>query len=477
MRSLHILGFGSGDKGEITLRTIDLLKESDAVFVRTTRHPAASILKEYNIPYRSFDDAYEEFDTFEELYEHIADTILASPEDHVSYIVPGSAVFAERAVQLLLKKTTCEVQMIPAVSFLDAIFASLKQDALNSFKLIDALSLDEQAPDVSCMNIVCQVYDKQVASDVKLSLMRYYKDETPVILISGAATEEEHISEMPLYAIDHADHIDHLTSLIIPAQTYDSAPSAFSSLCEIVSILRGENGCPWDKAQTHESLLPYLIEESYEAVDAAKLGDDENFCEELGDVLLQVMLHAQIAKEEHAFDIYDVIRSVSEKMIRRHPHVFAESATEEDINIIWERVKETEKEHKSVSDKMDAVAQSLPSLIYADKIQAKAAKTGFDFKTANAAFDKISEETEELREALYADQKERILEEGGDLLFAVVNVLRLCGLDAEEALRAAISKFIKRFRIMEQHITNAGKVLANLSLEEMDNYWNISKNL
>ncbi len=477
MRSLNILGFGSGDKGELTLRTLDLLQNSDAVFVRTTRHPAATILEEYNIPYRSFDDAYEEFDTFEELYAHIADTILTSSEEHICYIVPGSAVFAERAVQLLLQKATCEVHIVPAVSFLDAVFASLKQDALDSFKLIDALRLDEQIPDVSCMNIICQIYDKQVASDVKLSLMRYYKDETPVILITGAATEEEHISEMPLYAIDHTVHIDHLTSLIIPAQTYDSAPSAFSSLYEIVSVLRGENGCPWDKAQTHESLLPYLIEESYEAVDAAKLGDDDNFCEELGDVLLQVMLHAQIAQEEHTFDIYDVIRSVSEKMIRRHPHVFAEGETEEDINILWERVKETEKQHDSVSDKMDSVAQSLPSLIYADKIQSKAAKIGFDFKTANAAFEKIFEETEELNEALRSDQKEKILEEGGDLLFAVVNVLRLCGLDAEEALRTAISKFIKRFRIMEQIITNEGIDLAKLSVEEMDRYWNMSKNL
>ena len=477
METLYILGFGSGDKGEITLRTLDFLKNSDAVFVRTTRHPAASVLEEYHIPYQTFDDAYEKFDTFEELYEHIASTILSCSENRVSYIVPGSAVFAERAVQLLLQKATCDVQVVPAVSFLDAIFASLKQDALNSFKLIDALRLDEQTPDVSSMNIVCQIYDKQVASDVKLSLMRYYKDETPVIMISGAFTQEESICEMPLYAIDQTDRIDHLTSLVIPAQTYDTAPSSFNSLYEIVSILRGENGCPWDKAQTHESLLPYLIEESYEAVDAAKLGDEENFCEELGDVLLQVMLHAQIAQEEHTFDIYDIIRSVSEKMIRRHPHVFAENGTEEDINVLWERIKETEKQHTSVSDKMDAVAQSLPSLIYADKIQAKAAKTGFDFKTANAAFEKIFEETEELREALRADQKENILEEGGDLLFAVVNVLRLCGLDAEAALRTAISKFIKRFRIMEQLITNEQKELSELSIEEMDNYWNMSKNL
>ena len=374
MESLYILGFGSGDKGEITLRTLDLLKRSDVVFVRTTKHPAATILSEYDIPYHAFDEAYEKFDTFEELYEHIASTILSCSENRVSYIVPGSAVFAEKAVQLLLQKATCDVQVVPAVSFLDAIFASLKQDALNSFKLIDALRLDEQTPDVSCMNIICQIYDKHVASDVKLSLMRYYKDETPVILISGASTEQEKICKIPLYDIDRTDQIDHLTSLIVPAQTYDSAPSAFNSLYEIVSILRGENGCPWDKAQTHESLLPYLIEESYEAIDAAKLGDEENFCEELGDVLLQVMLHAQIAQEEHTFDIYDVIRSVSEKMMRRHPHVFAEHETEEDINILWERVKEAEKEHKSVSDKMDAVAQSFPSLIYADKIQIKSRK-------------------------------------------------------------------------------------------------------
>ncbi len=472
---IYLLGFGCGDKGEITLRTLDLLRSSDAVFVRTTRHPAAEILSEYNIPYWSFDDVYDSSESFDDVYRSIADTILSCPAKTVAYIVPGSALFAEKAVQLILNEATCEVKTIPAVSFLDGIFSAIGQDALASFKLIDALNISIQKPDPKTTNIICQVYDRSVASDVKLALMNDYADDQPVILITGASTADEIIDRVPLYEIDHIDHINHLTTLIVPPRAnivYD-----FNELTDIIDKLRGEHGCSWDKAQTHESLIKYMIEECYEAIDAIKNKDDENLCEELGDVLLQIMLHAHIAAEEQSFDINDVIRTVSEKMIRRHPHVFADTDKNVDLNIQWEQIKKEEKKYASISEKMDNVAKSLPALVYAQKIQSIAAKSGFDFSGAQNAFAKIREETDEVEEVLSSGNKLAIEEEGGDLLFAVTNVLRLSRVASEEALYFASEKFLHRFTAMERLILADGLKLEHTDAEKLDYYWNLCKKM
>ncbi len=227
MKKLYILGFGCGEAGQVTLETLEILKKSDKVFVRTKLHPACEILDRYSIEYTSFDSVYEKGETFEAVYEKISDTVAASPEETVSYIVPGSAVFAEKAVLLICEKADCEVKFIPSVSFLDGIFSSLKKDAADGFKLIDALSIADCPPDVSTTNIICQVYDRFVASDLKLELMRYYPAETPVILISAASTSDEVVEHMELFEIDRSDKIDHLTSLVIPPVNYLLTPSSF----------------------------------------------------------------------------------------------------------------------------------------------------------------------------------------------------------------------------------------------------------
>lgn len=470
--SIAILGFGCGDKGEITLRTLEILRNSDAVFVRTTHHPAAEILEEYHIPYRSFDDCYDQADNFDDVYRTIADTVLSCAASKVAYIVPGSPVFAERAVQIIRREATCEVRLIPAVSFLDGIFSAIGQDAGASFKLIDALDA-AQKPDPSTTTVVCQVYDRSVASDTKLSMMDYYPDAHPVMLITAAGTAQEQVERIALYEIDRIDHIDHLTTLVIPPS--EERFYGFDGLAEIVKTLRSEDGCSWDKAQTHESLIKYMIEESYEAIDAIKRQDDENLCEELGDVLLQVLLHAQIAEEEQSFTIRDVIRTVSEKMVRRHPHVFSDTDGTVDLNAQWEQIKSEEKQYASVSEKMAQVAKSLPALIYAQKIQSIAAKAGFDFSGANEAFSKIREETDELEEVLSSGDRHTISEEGGDLLFAVTNVLRLSKVASEESLYLSGEKFLRRFTALEGLIRADGLEMSAMSAEKLDYYWNLCK--
>ena len=473
MKKIYILGFGCGNPQDITLRTIKLLKESNKVYVRTTRHPSANILEEFNIEYTSFDEKYEKSENFDLLYQEIADTVLGDESEVISYIVPGSAVFAERAVQLILKDTTKEVEIVPAISFLDGIFASLKTDALTSFKLVDALSLDEQKIDTTTTNIICQVYDNEVASDVKLKLMEYFSDETPITMISAAATDEERIDEIELYELDRYEHIDHLTSIVIPPVPLKHRYASFDSICEVVDTLRSEHGCSWDKAQTHKSLIPHMIEETYEIIDAINEDDTYAMCEEIGDMLFHVLLQAKIAEDDFEFNIKDVIHSICKKMVHRHPFVFTDEKHYDGnfSDIKWEELKKEEKEFQTATDSIKAVAKSLPPLIYADKVQARAAKANFDYDNAYDAFEKIYEETQELLEALNSGDKEKILDEGGDLIFSVVNVLRLSKVRSFEALSYSSKKFIDRFETMENKIISEKKNIYKMKLAEIDQYW------
>lgn len=472
MEKLYILGFGCADKGEITLRTLDILRHSDAVFVRTMRHPAAEILVEYQIPYTAFDDIYDHAASFEAVYEEIAATIADCGERVVSYIVPGSAVFAERSVELLTQKCAGKYTIIPAVSFLDGIFSALGTDALASFKLLDALSLNQQTPDVTTTNLVAQVYSREIASDVKLELMKYYADDFPVILITAASSASERIERLPLCEIDFSENINHLTTLVLPPAAPREAPSAFASLKQVIDSLRDPiTGCEWDRVQTHESLLKYLVEESYEFIDAAKKNNSDDMCEELGDVLLQVLLHASIASEQGEFDVYDVIRSECEKMIRRHPKVFGDGGN---APLSWEQIKTEEHDQRSIIEEMDALPHSFPPLLYARKLQDKAAKVRFDFDTPEEAMDKLTEEVGELSAALA--EHTNIAEECADVLFACVNVARLCGIDESEALRSGCAKFLERFRLMNDYIERDGYTIAELGAQKADKYWKEAKN-
>lgn len=249
----------------------------------------------------------------------------------------------------------------------------------------------------------------------------------------------------------------------------------FSDLVDIIARLRGEGGCPWDAEQTHESIKKNLIEEAYEATEAIDSGKGEVMADELGDLLLQIVFHAQIGKEDGEFTIDDVTNAVSEKMIRRHPHVFADTTVEnsDEVLVNWEKIKKQEKGQKTATESMLSVSKYLPALMRAGKVQEKAAKVGFDWERAEDALLKVREETEELSEAL--GEKTNIEEEIGDLLFAAVNTARLCGVDAEEALTGATSKFIKRFTFMEENAHKQGKKLDTMTINEMDELWNMSK--
>jgi tetrapyrrole methylase family protein/MazG family protein len=253
---------------------------------------------------------------------------------------------------------------------------------------------------------------------------------------------------------------------------------AVKRLADIVAVLRAPGGCPWDIEQTHESLKRELIEECYEVIQAIENKDDANLREELGDVLLQIVFHSDIARVEKRFDLADVANEECDKMIHRHPHVFGDmpnNITSKQVLENWEDIKKVEHKGESQTESMQKIPKELPALYRADKIQAKAKKVGFDWDDVNGAYQKVAEETAEVKEAVASGNKEEIEKEVGDLLFAAVNVARMLDVDPEIALNKTSDKFMRRFAYVEKTAQEQGKRLPEMTLEEMDKLWEDAK--
>jgi len=255
--------------------------------------------------------------------------------------------------------------------------------------------------------------------------------------------------------------------------------SSFDELVDIMALLRSERGCPWDREQTHESIRPYLIEEVYEVLRAIDDRDDEELKAELGDLLLQIVFHAQIAKEEGRFDIEDVIRTNIEKLKRRHPHVFGRTAVSgtEEVLENWERIKGEERGNDKPASALDGVPRELPALLRAQRVQEKASMVGFDWERAEDVMGKVDEEFRELKEACRSGDPGRIADEMGDFLFSLVNLSRFLGVWPEDALRGTVDRFERRFRFIESELAKSGKSPREATLQEMDALWEKAKEI
>lgn len=248
-------------------------------------------------------------------------------------------------------------------------------------------------------------------------------------------------------------------------------------LVKIVGILRAPGGCPWDREQSHKTIRRDFLEETYEVIEAINKEDTELLKEELGDVLLQVVFHAQIETENGVFDFNDVADGICKKMIERHPHVFADASAETSEQVLenWDTIKKRTKKQKTQTESMLSVPREFPALMRADKVQKKAAKAGFDWDSADGVFDKVTEELGELKEAYKNGSAAQVFEELGDLLFSVVNVSRFVGADSEESLAAATDKFIERFSKVEKMAGERGIDMKSADLAELDRLWDIAK--
>ena len=254
----------------------------------------------------------------------------------------------------------------------------------------------------------------------------------------------------------------------------ESANDRFGELVQIMARLRGENGCPWDREQTHASIKPYLLEETYEVLESIDENDPAKLEEELGDLALQVVFHAQMADEAGLFTIADVLRGINEKLRRRHPHIFGDvkADTAQEVLFNWEQIKKLEREKaQGRASLLDGVPRELPALLRAHRLQEKASRVGFDWNEARQVFQKVEEELAELRAAMESEQPDRMEAELGDLLFSLVNLGRFIAVNPEEALRKTIARFIARFQYIEEELARRGTAPGQVTLEEMDALW------
>ncbi|CAN7165422.1 nucleoside triphosphate pyrophosphohydrolase [Paenibacillus sp. LjRoot153] len=493
---ITVLGLGTGDEDQLTLgvwKKLQLAAKSQAkLFLRTKDHPMVQLLDVGEIPYATFDANYVSNETFEGVYESIAEELITAAKSHtleVLYAVPGHPMVAEYTVQLLKQRCPSEgieLQITGGESFLDQAFLRFGFDPIDGFQLLDATSISRYALNPQLHTVIGQVYDTYTASDLKISLMDAYPDEYKVVVgHSLGVAGQEQIIEVPLHELDHVKGYGNLSLVWVPRSEQEGPYNrTFGKLHEIVQTLRSPEGCPWDREQTHESLRKNLIEEAYEVLETIDEDDPDHMCEELGDLLLQVMLHAQMEEEIGTFSVYDVIATLNEKLIRRHPHVFGESKAEDadEALVNWNAIKVEEKRKKGIDvtrqSVLDGIPRELPGLMKAMKLQKKAATVGFDWTELDDVLAKVEEELAELREAIALgaeDGAQERRDELGDVLFSIVNVARFLKVDPEEALAQTNRKFMQRFSYIEEQLRLKGLSFEQTGLSEMEVYWQEAK--
>jgi len=479
MGKIYIIGLGPGSVDHLTLGAIERIHSGHKNFLRTEKHPTVSYFLKNNIDFESFDYLYDKEEDFEGLYNNIADSLIKEARERkvINYFVPGNPLVAEKTVEILLQKDI-ETEIISGMSFIEPMVEIVGRDPINGLKIVDGSDFNSLMIDINVDTIITQVYNRRIMSDIKLILAEIYGDEYNIWVINGAGIEEEEkVHNIPIYNLDRIDKIGYLTSVYIPSVNNErEGIYDFNNIVKILRILRGENGCPWDIKQDHKSIRNCVIEEAYEVVDAIDSGDIDNFIEELGDLLLQVIFHGEIANDEGEFNLIDITSKLAEKLIYRHPHIFLVKEVEntQEVGYNWNELKDSQRGLSSVVEKMTSLP-ALPALMKSYKIQDRAAQVGFDWDDIRGPLDKIMEEYEEVLEAIETKDKDKIEEELGDLLFAVVNLARFLKVDPEVALNGTNNKFIKRFAIMEKEATKAGKKLEHMSLSQMDLLWDKAK--
>src|SRR5699024_3279719 len=446
---IDVIGLGAGDFEQLSLGVYRKLTTFQGkIYARTEDHPVIDELKNDGIELISFDHLYEQFEQFEMVYEEIVQTVLKEAENApIIYAVPGHPMLAEKTVQLLLQQTNIPIEIVGGQSYLDDVFTALQIDPIDGFQFVDGTSFVRDELNYRNAIIFCQVYDGFIASEVKLTLLEDLPPDYKVTIIEAAGSTEEKILTVPLVELDREVTLSNLTSVYIPPAPEELLRHDFTSFRNVISTLRGENGCPWDKRQTHESLRQYAIEEVYELIEAINEEDDEAIVEELGDVLLQVMLHSQIGEDAGYFTIDDVIQGIYDKMVHRHPHVFGGDETK-----TWDQLKQEEKPSSKAALLLDSVISNGPSLQVAYQLQKKVAKVGFDWEAVQDIWDKFTEEKVEFLEALEKEDASAMEEEFGDMLFVLANISKHYQINPEVALGRVNQKFISRFNEVERQV-------------------------
>ncbi|KXH86821.1 nucleoside triphosphate pyrophosphohydrolase [Sporosarcina sp. HYO08] len=480
MHVITIIGLGAGSLDQLSIGVYRKLKDAPKIVARTDQHPVVAELRAEGIEMSGFDYIYEKHDAFQDVYAEIVDELVKmSQKKPITYVVPGHPLVAEMTVQKLIEKEregAVKLDIVGGNSFLDPIFNALRIDPIEGFQLLDGTDLKRDELQMTEHILIGQVYDAFIASDVKLTLMEKYAYDYPVTVVTAAGSADEKLTTVPLFELDRATEVNNLTTVYVPP-TVDREQrfKDWSTFREIIAILRSDEGCPWDREQTHESLKRYLIEEAHELLEAIDDEDDEGIIEELGDVLLQVFLHAQIGEDNGYFTMEDVLESVSDKMVRRHPHVFGDQSVENANEVLqnWQAIKQSEKQQ--LASLLKGQERHTSSLLTSFNFQKEAAKVGFDWPSIEGAFEKLQEEWKEFQEEVESGSKEAQLNELGDVLFTIVNVARFLKLSPEEAMIHANQKFKRRFGFVERSVKEGRGSFQDYTLDELEAFWQQAK--
>lgn len=502
-RSITVVGLGPGRWEDLTLEAGAVLADAKLVVCRTERHPTVEALRRRrpDLEMETFDHLYERAESFKELYPTMVEKLLdraadLSTGETLVYAVPGHPMVAEESVRLLRRRAAEQglpVRLVAGLSFIEPVCSALDFDPLqNNLQVIDATTLAD-IPAAQLMStilptlpvMIAQAYNRRLASGVKLSLSELYPDDWEVMVVRSAGLESDQtISRLPLVELDREDDFaDHLTTLYIPPLTPLEAVRAPEGLAYVVHRLRAPDGCPWDRQQTHQSLRRYVLEEAYEVAEVLDEWDGspelaEKLAEELGDLLLQVYLQAEIADQEDLFHIGDVYQAVNEKLIRRHPHVFGEVEVQDAAHVVrnWEAIKREERaargENVHNESLLRSVSESAPALYQAYELVGQAARAGFDWSSPEGALEKVAEEA---RELIAAEGSEERSAELGDVLLALAGLARHLQVEPEDALRAANGRFRRRFMAMEARGIRENRALASLTPDEWLHWWQSAK--
>ncbi len=477
--TISVVGLGPSGISHLSGSARTLIDDATTVVVRTLQHPAAAEVASARTVV-SCDDLYDSFDEFDDVYAAIADRVLSSAEDgSVVYAVPGSALVGERSVRLIRERASeLEIPVVvePGLSFLDLTYLAVGLDPVaDGLQVLDARDLPDPLP-LHVPTIITQVDSELRASDVSLALTRTVDTDAQITVLDRLGDEDEIVIQTSVGDLARYK-AGPRTTVFVPAMV-----SGILGLIAINRVLRRE--CPWDREQTHHTLLTHLIEEAYEAADAigelpmSAPGGEPDFGayaeveEELGDLLLQVIFHATLASETGAFDIDEVAESISRKLVERHPHVFGDvdAATADEVLSNWEQIKKVEKKRDSL---MDDIPKGMPGIARAMKVQKRARSVGFDWDDPQAVLEALREEISELEEA--DGDAEAVAGELGDVFFTAVNLARHLGVDPEVALRATVERFIGRFKAMERDFTNRTRDISDASPVELEQAWRSAK--
>jgi tetrapyrrole methylase family protein / MazG family protein len=482
---LTVVGLGPGPSAWLTAAAVEALRQPGArVFARTALHPALAELELLDAV-ESFDPLYEQMADLASLHAEIARRLEAAAlaGGPVVLAVPGDGLLGEELLARL-QQTGVDLAIVPGVPLATGALAAAGVVSVQGAQVVEASALGGTGIDLEVelnprwLAVVVGVFSRSVAGEVKLALQRVYPSDHGVLLVRHPGSADQAVSRLELAELDRGRvELDHLTHLVVPPAPTEVPTGSGHGLRAIVARLRAPGiGCPWDLEQTHRSLIPYLLEEAHEVVDAIEEGSVADLEEELGDVLLQVALHAELADQAGEFDWNDVVRELSAKLIRRHPHVFGtvEVRGASDVVRNWGQLKAAERGPAPPdASVLDGVARSLPTLTRAGELARRASEAGFDWPDRGGTLAKVREELAELVSARSLAERR---EELGDLLYVLAKLAREDGVDPDDALRAANRKFERRFRMLEAIARERGwQTLSAAPLEELEAAWREAK--